>query len=89
MYAPHKEVVIKWTIAVTGLIPLGVASASAQKLDVKIIDRPPKLRLPPFPSPTSFRSQPPVGAPRYADALPSNSSATGEVKNLREDDASP
>ena len=34
---PHKEVVVKWTVA--GLILVCAASASAQKLDVKIIDR--------------------------------------------------
>jgi hypothetical protein len=30
---------MKWTIPVTGLILVFAASASAQKLDVKIIDR--------------------------------------------------
>lgn len=34
-----KEVVVRWTIAVAGLILVCAASASAQKLDVKIIDR--------------------------------------------------
>jgi hypothetical protein len=34
-----KEVIVRWTIAVAGLILVCAASASAQKLDVKIIDR--------------------------------------------------
>jgi hypothetical protein len=36
---PHKEVVMKWGIAVAALILVCAASASAQKLNVKIIDR--------------------------------------------------
>ena len=36
---PQEENVMKWTIAVAGLIFVCAASASAQKLDVKIIDR--------------------------------------------------
>jgi hypothetical protein len=39
MLKPKKEVDVNWTVAVAGLIPMGGASASAEKLDVKIIDR--------------------------------------------------
>jgi hypothetical protein len=35
----QKEVVMKWTITVAGLILVCAASASAQRLEVKIIDR--------------------------------------------------
>jgi hypothetical protein len=35
----EKGVVMKWTIAVVGLILVCAAFASAQRLDVKIIDR--------------------------------------------------
>jgi hypothetical protein len=35
----QKGVVVRWTIAVCGLVLVCAASASAQRLDVKIIDR--------------------------------------------------
>ena len=34
-----EQVIVRWTIAVAGLILVCAASASAQKLDVKIVDR--------------------------------------------------
>lgn len=37
-----EEVVMKWTITVAGIVLVCAGSASAQKLDVKIVDRPDK-----------------------------------------------
>jgi hypothetical protein len=36
---PEKEVAMKWTIAAAGLILVFAAPASAQGLEVKIVDR--------------------------------------------------